>query len=135
MKYLLLVLLLSPFFTNAQTESGFIGRIFTGNFNEEHVRVEEVDTDTVIKKNKKSDTIKVIMLCIDTTLKKRTYTQYHTLDGTQIEHEHFPEFSEEIYYDERCFWKYGYRVNDKYFTIKKELMQKNVLVIISFDLL
>jgi len=135
MKYLLLVLLLSPFFTNAQTESGFIGRIFTGNFNEEHVRVEEVDTDTVIKKNKKSDTIKVIMLCIDTTFKKITYTQYHTLDGTKIEHEHFPEFSEEIYYDERCFWKYGYRVNDKYFTIKKELMQKNVLVIISSDLL
>lgn len=135
MKYLLLVLLFSPFFTKAQTESGFIGRIFTGNFNEDHIKVEEIDYETIIKKNKKSDTIKVIMLCIDTTLNRRTYTQYHTLDGTQIEHEHFPEFSEEIYYDERCFWKYGYRINDKYFTVKKELMQKNVLVIISSDLL
>lgn len=135
MKYLLLSLLLSPFFTKAQTESGFIGRIFIGNFNEDCIKVEEIDSENVVKKIKKSDTIKVIMLCIDTTLNKRIYTQYHTLDGTQIEHEHFPEFSEEIYYDERCFWKYGYRVNDKYFTIKKELMQKNVLVIISSDLL
>lgn len=135
MKYLLLILLLSPFFTKAQTESGFIARIFTGNLKEYHIKVEEIDYGNVVKKNKKSDTIKVIMLCIDTSLNKRNYTQYHTLDGTQIEHEHFPEFSEEIYYDERCFWKYGYRVNDKYFTIKKELMQKNVLVIISFDLL
>lgn len=77
--------------------------------------------------------IKVIMLCIDTSLiiKKIPYPiGMHTLAGTGIEADYSKKTIEERSYDTRCFWQYGFKINNDYFDLYKERLPKKLIVLI-----
>ena len=77
--------------------------------------------------------IKVIMLCIDTSvsIKKIPYPiETHTLAGTGLEADHSKETIEERSYDTRCFWQYGYKLNNRYFDLCKYPLPKRLIVLI-----
>lgn len=73
------------------------------------------------------------MLCIDTSvsIKKIPYPiETHTLAGTGLEVDYSKEVIEERSYDARCFWQYGYKLNNRYFDLYKYPLPKRLIVLI-----
>lgn len=83
----------------------------------------------------KKDTVKAILLCIDTSVKitKAPYPiEQHTLFGTGLLPDDARPMIEERSYDTRCFWQYGYVVNSGYLDKYKDYLPKKLIVLLPY---